>query len=68
LKDDDDDDDDDNDDDMSVYQSLQINLIVTYITISTSKRARQKFPLGRFDLKKLDDVEVKEKYQADLQL
>jgi hypothetical protein len=30
---------------------------------SVSKRARQNFDLERFDLKKLDDVEVKEKYQ-----
>jgi hypothetical protein len=32
--------------------------------ISVSKRARQKFDLEGFDLKELDDVEVKEKYQA----
>jgi hypothetical protein len=30
--------------------------------ISVSKRARQNFDLERFDVKKLDDVEVKEKY------
>jgi hypothetical protein len=30
--------------------------------ISVSKRARQKFDIERFDLKKLNDVEVKEKY------
>jgi hypothetical protein len=30
--------------------------------ISVSKRARQNFDLERFDLKNLDDVEVKEKY------
>jgi hypothetical protein len=33
--------------------------------ISVSKRARQNFDLERFDLKKLDDVEVKEKYQVE---
>jgi hypothetical protein len=39
--------------------------------ISVSKRARQKFDLERFELKQLDDVEVKEKYRveiSDLQL
>jgi hypothetical protein len=30
--------------------------------ISVSKRARQKFDLERSDLRKLDDVEVEEKY------
>jgi hypothetical protein len=34
--------------------------------ISVSKRARQKFDVEKFDLKKLDDVEVKEKYQVDV--
>jgi hypothetical protein len=34
--------------------------------ISISKRARQKFDLERFDLRKLDDVEVKEKYQVEI--
>jgi hypothetical protein len=34
--------------------------------IPVSKRARQKFHLERFDLKKLDDVEVKEKYQVEI--
>jgi hypothetical protein len=34
--------------------------------ISVSKRGRQKFDLERFDLKKMDDVEVKEKYQVDI--
>jgi hypothetical protein len=34
--------------------------------ISVSKRARQKFDVERFDLKKLDDVEVKEKYQREI--
>jgi hypothetical protein len=29
--------------------------------ISVSKRARQNFDLERFDLKKLNDLEVKEK-------
>jgi hypothetical protein len=33
---------------------------------SISKRARQKFDLERFDLKKPDDVEVKEKYQVEI--
>jgi hypothetical protein len=35
-------------------------------TISLLKRARQKFDLERFNLKKLDDVEVKEKYQVEI--
>jgi hypothetical protein len=30
--------------------------------VSVSKQTRQKFDVGRFDLKNLDDVEVKEKY------
>jgi hypothetical protein len=34
--------------------------------IPISKRARQKFDLERFDLKKLDDVKVKEKYQVEI--
>jgi DNA repair ATPase RecN len=34
--------------------------------ISVSKQARQKFDLERFDLKKLDDIEVKEKYQVEI--
>jgi hypothetical protein len=34
--------------------------------ISVSKLARQKFDLERFHLKKLDDVEVKEKYQVEI--
>jgi hypothetical protein len=34
--------------------------------ISVSKRARQKYDLERFDLRKLDDVEVKEKYQVEI--
>jgi hypothetical protein len=34
--------------------------------ISVSKRVRQNFYLERFDLKKLDDVEVKEKYQVEI--
>jgi hypothetical protein len=34
--------------------------------ISVSKRARQKFDLQRFDMRKLDDVEVKRKYQMEL--
>jgi hypothetical protein len=32
--------------------------------ISKSKQGRQKFDLERFDLKKLNDVEVKEKCQV----
>jgi hypothetical protein len=34
--------------------------------ISVSKRARQNFDLERFDLKKLDDLKVKEKYQVEI--
>jgi hypothetical protein len=34
--------------------------------ISVSKRARQKFDLERFDLRKLDNVQVKEKYQVEI--
>jgi hypothetical protein len=34
--------------------------------ISVIKRARQKFDLERFDLKKLSDIEVKEKYQVKI--
>jgi hypothetical protein len=34
--------------------------------ISVSKRARQKFHLERFDLKKFYDEEVKEKYQVEI--
>jgi hypothetical protein len=34
--------------------------------ISVSKRARHKFGLERFDLRKLDDVEVKEKFQVEI--
>jgi hypothetical protein len=33
--------------------------------ISISKRARQTFDVERFDLKKLDDVEDKEKYRLE---
>jgi hypothetical protein len=32
--------------------------------ISVSKRARKNFDVERFDLKNLDDVEVKERYQV----
>jgi hypothetical protein len=32
--------------------------------ISVGKRARQNFDLETLDLKKLNDVEVKEKYQV----
>jgi hypothetical protein len=35
---------------------------------SVSKRSRQKFDLARFDLKKLDDIEVKKKYQVETEL
>jgi hypothetical protein len=34
--------------------------------ISVSKQARQKLDLERFDLKKLDDKDVKEKYQVEI--
>jgi lipoate-protein ligase A len=34
--------------------------------ISVSKRTKQNFDLERFDLKKLDDVEIKEKYQVKI--
>jgi hypothetical protein len=34
--------------------------------ISVSKWARKNSDLERFDLKKLDDVEVKEKYQVEI--
>jgi hypothetical protein len=34
--------------------------------ISVSKRARQNFDLEKIDLKKLDDVEVKEKDQVEI--
>jgi hypothetical protein len=34
--------------------------------ISVSKRARQNCDLERLDLKKLDDLEVKEKYQVEV--
>jgi hypothetical protein len=34
--------------------------------ISVSRWARQNFDLERFDLKKLDNVEVKEKYQVEI--
>jgi copper oxidase (laccase) domain-containing protein len=34
--------------------------------ISVSKQARQNFDLERFDLKKLDDVGVKEQYQVEI--
>jgi hypothetical protein len=34
--------------------------------ISVSKQVIQKFNLERFDLRKLDDIEVKEKYQLEI--
>jgi hypothetical protein len=34
--------------------------------ISVIRRAKKKFHLERFDLKKLDDVEVTEKYQVEI--
>jgi hypothetical protein len=34
--------------------------------ISVSKRTRQKFGLQKFDLKKLNDIEVMEKYQVEV--
>jgi hypothetical protein len=35
-------------------------------TISVIKRARQNFDIKRFYLRKLDDVEAKEKYQVEI--
>jgi len=35
-------------------------------SISVIKEARQKFDLERCDLRKLDDVKVKEKYQVEI--
>jgi hypothetical protein len=34
--------------------------------ISVSKRVRQNVDLERLDLRKLDDVEIKEKYQVEI--
>jgi hypothetical protein len=34
--------------------------------ISVSKQARQNFDLERFDVKRLNDVKVKEKYQEEI--
>jgi hypothetical protein len=34
--------------------------------ISVSKRAWQKFDLEKFDLRKLDDLEVKGKYHVEI--
>jgi hypothetical protein len=34
--------------------------------ISVSKRAWQNFDLERFDLKRLDGIDVKEKYQVEV--
>jgi hypothetical protein len=34
--------------------------------ILVSKEERQKFHLEIFDLRKLDDIEVKEKYQVEI--
>jgi hypothetical protein len=34
--------------------------------ISVSKQASQKFDLERCDLRKLDDIQVKEKYQVEI--
>jgi hypothetical protein len=34
--------------------------------ISVNKRVRQNFDLKRFDLKTLDDIDVKEKYQVEI--
>jgi hypothetical protein len=43
-------------------------LVVTKLRerISACKRTMQKYDLERLDLKKLDDVEVKEKYQVEI--
>jgi hypothetical protein len=35
-------------------------------TISVSKQARRKFDLERLDLKNLDDIEIKDKYQVEI--
>jgi hypothetical protein len=34
--------------------------------VSEWKRARQKFDLEKFDLRKLDDLQVMEKYQVEI--
>jgi hypothetical protein len=34
--------------------------------ISVNKRERQNSDLERFDMKRLDDIEVKEKYQVEI--
>jgi hypothetical protein len=34
--------------------------------ISVSKRAKKNFDLERCELRKLDDIEVKEKYQVEI--
>jgi hypothetical protein len=34
--------------------------------ISVSKRVRQNFDLERFDQRKLDDIDVREKYQVEI--
>jgi hypothetical protein len=34
--------------------------------ISVSKQARQKFNLEIFEMRKLHDIEVKEKYQVEI--
>jgi hypothetical protein len=52
----------------SPLQELTVILVVAKLRarISVSKTARQNYDLERFDLKKLDDVEVKEKYQVKI--
>jgi hypothetical protein len=35
--------------------------------LSVSKRTKQKFDMGRFKLKKLSDIEVKEQYHVKSQ-
>jgi hypothetical protein len=53
---------------IAAYCDTDYYLVVAKLRekISVSKRARQKFDAERFDLKKLDDVEVKEKYQVEI--
>jgi hypothetical protein len=34
--------------------------------LSVSKQAMQKFDMGKFNLKKLNDIEVKEQYQVKI--
>jgi hypothetical protein len=45
---------------------LNIYVLILLELISVSKRARQRFDLERFDLKKLSDVEANKKFQTDV--